>query len=279
MKEINVNNIDELLALIKHKRFIFNYFDYSTNVSKIFENRIENIIKDAYKNNISCTQITKDYINNKGLFDGLDYDEILTKLENNIRIRYNILINPGKDLIKQLEHFCKTDDEFFSFVYEYINDIYKWTISEMNTHDHADINDVKELNEINDKKDDVFTTGKDFNIDYPVRDYPFVIYGDEWLNWNNELKKTSHADIIDTVFGEGASLSNNLRNIENIKSDNVNYSLPIIFCDKVGDLCFIEAYQNISIEEATNIVKGKFKKVYKYNQMENYVTRLAKKNL
>lgn len=262
-----IYNMKGLLKILKNNKY--KLFSFFIEYSEVFENNIESLIRQAYKENIRCTQITKQYAKAHGLFN-IDYYNILEAMWENDKIN-----SVPDELIPELKDFVENDDEFFSYIYDEIQDDYRYVIQEMNSHKNADIDNAHQLDNLNDKKGDVYTTGKQFCIDFPVRDYPFIIYKGQWLNWNNELQAHAHSDIIDKTFGKGKTRSVNLRDIENIK--DIDPTQPIIFGDKIGDLGFIEACQNISIEDAANICKERFQKVYQFIQMENQIKRLAKR--
>ena len=270
MEQLEVYNMKTLLRALRNNKYTL--FSFFLCYSEIFEERLESIIRQAYKDNVRCTQITQQYVKEHGLFDNLDYDTVLEAMWEHDRIN-----SVPDELMPELKNFVENDKEFFSYIYEEIQDSYRYVIQEMNFHADADIDSAKELEEVEDNKGDVHTTGKRFCIDTPVRDYPFIIYQGKWLNWDNELNAHAHSDIIDKIFGKGKARSVNLRDIENIQ--DIDPTQPIIFGDKVGDLGFIEACQNISIEEAANILKKRFRKVYQFQQMENQVERLAKRRL
>ena len=258
-----INTIDSLLDIISIEKLFMYFLQYSD----VFEDNIEEVIKTAYSNNLRCTQIDLNKCKEYGLFDNLDYNHIFTVIEKQCKI--NLTVN-CKNEIKSFIQSSK----FFPYIYDCIQDWYRMVISDMNLSDDADLTDVHQLDNIEDKKGDVYITGKGFSIDAPVRDYPFIYYNGKWYNWNNEQGCNSHSAIIDSYFGEGIARSNNLRDVENIPT--LEADKPIIFGDTIGDLGFIEGYQNLSEEEAVNICKTKFNRVYEYQQTDNKVVRLGK---
>ena len=238
-------------------------FAYIIQGSYEFEDLIDDICEQAYKKNLRSTEIKQDMCND--LYNELDYGEIIKFINNREKIDFNSE-NELKDYIKQ--------KDFFRFIYEYIQDWYRFIISEKNQNEDVDIEECNELNTIKDEIGDEHNVGKKFTIDVPVRDYCFVIYNGKWY-MGDELNCNSHTEIINHIFGDNSAKSINLRDIENV--ENADPNAPIIFGDGIGNLGFIESYQNISESEAVNIVKKKFKKVYQYHQTENKVKRLAKK--
>lgn len=259
-----VNTMDKLLDIITAEKLFMYFLQYSD----IFEDNIEAVIKQAYKDNLRCTQIDINKCKEYGLFDNLDYNHIFTIIEKQCKI------NLSMNCKNEIKEFVQTS-KFFPYIYDCIQDWYRMVISDMNLSEDADITDVHQLDDISDKKGDIYTAGKGFSIDAPVRDYPFIYYNGSWYNWDDEQSCNSHSEIIDKYFGEGIARSNNLRDVENIPV--LEADKPIIFGDTIGNIGFIEGYQNLSEDEAISICKTKFQKVYEYRQTENKVTRLGKK--
>ena len=271
---MKIDKIDELLAMLSNdkKESISIFFSYCLNFSDVFEDKIIDIIQKAYLQKIRCTKINKQFCIENGLYN-IDYSQILSSIAEKLtkKKKEDVLIDISE---KDLKSFLENNDIFFSKIYDCINDWYRMVISEMNAIENADIDDVDELKEMNDKIGDVHTTSKKFSIDEPIRDYPFIYYSGDWFNWDNEFACNSHDSIMSILTdGKARIRSNNLRDLENV--EGIDATQPAIFGDHIDDLGFIEAYENLSLDEASNIMKQRFEKVYMYNQEENFCKRVA----
>ena len=136
----------------------------------------------------------------------------------------------------------------------------------------------KQLADNGDKEDDIITVSKEFDIDFPYRDFPFVIINGEYIPGK---ENNIHNDLIAKYLKD-----HNMDDLGLLENDRIRSSDDIpqfdssihIACGHAKDgIAFIETLINYNnFKSLAQLIKSKFKKVYQYSYKDNQVIRLAK---
>lgn len=146
--------------------------------------------------------------------------------------------------------------------------------AENNESNSEPIEDTFELKRLNDNIGDI--TNISFDMDYGERDYPILIIDDKVLK--GKISDT-HTEILNRWLDEQGKLTmdeHRMRINPNIIKRDVNCD-TVAFAHADNDMAFIDTCSGYSFEEAANLLRNDYDKVYKLIKKKE-VERLAKKH-
>lgn len=199
------------------------------------EDKIDEFLLWMYNNNYRCKDISLNLLHEHNLFADFPTNDIPDAYAEIKSIIYSYY-----------RQFCRELNKPNYFVEIYaIDDLYK-------------INDSSYHN-----------TSLKFSIDDPYRDYPFIIYNNDFLNQDGKYK--THKEILEQTFNVQV-ISTNVRELDAII--NLPYK-PIIFGSIKDDICIVDAYEKCTEEETANIIhKLNFKYSFYFDFIHNRIKKI-----
>ena len=248
---VQVDTAEQVIGLIGSADLLFTYI---LQHSAVFEDVLEQAVLQAHADPAHV---------------GVP-DVSLTDVAAALAERWRFAQGPG--LAEDLRAWLKSP-EALACVRAYVRDLGRIIMQDASAPMDADVDNAAQLAATDDAVGDRLSTGAQFTVDEPVRDYPFIVLDGAWLNWDNELGLNAHHLILESLKDQARSTSVNARSLTDV--EGLDPTAPAVFADKVGDLCFIEAVENIAIEDAVKLLKPRFRKVYWFDQAGSTVRRLA----